>query len=111
MTTEPMSADHPLAARRRALFDRIIAMGEQGLASVEQHVMTIEADAQPFIRKVRQVAGATITDRPDLAYATPGRGWSRDGAGAPNQSTRRRWRRSGERGGERRRLSHPVRPW
>jgi hypothetical protein len=70
MTTETMSADHPLAVRRRALFDRIIALPETELPVVEATVGRAEAGIPATPGAQRVVAGATITERPDLAYAT-----------------------------------------
>ena len=76
MTTESISSDHPLAARRRALFDRIIAMGEQGLASVELHAMLVSLAEQnldaPIVFGYPEpsdaMIGAAMLEQPDRIY-------------------------------------------
>ncbi len=56
--------------RHHTLFDRILALGSQDLASVESHVTALEAALPAVPGTTRLVAGATVTERPDAVYAT-----------------------------------------
>ena len=61
--------DNP-TTRRVDLYKRIDALPESGLLVVEAAIGRAEAGIPATPGATRTVAGATITDRPDVAYAT-----------------------------------------